>query len=162
MTPLYTGPGVLRRVTLCIPHHVGITLRCGNPMFYDVVVCYLVSSTLASIVVGNTVYKLLYREFFEFPFGLNNICPLHGPDGGKGPAWVTMTLVLDISHRPFLSPVETVRQRSVEYRADWVTLAPFHWSQWDWPTFSFGLGRKPFIAFLAIWSASVLAFASGT
>ena len=75
-------------------------------------------------------------------------------------AWsVNITLVLDISHRPFLSPVETVRQRSVEYRADRVTLAPFHWSQWDWPTFSFGLGRKPFIAFLAIWSASVYAFA---
>ena len=70
------------------------------------------------LVVVNTVYKLLYRETGEFPFGLNNICPLHGPDGGKGPAGATMTLVLDLSHRPFLCPVDTVRQRSMRQRSD--------------------------------------------
>ena len=70
------------------------------------------------IVVVNTVQKLLCRQTGEFPFGLNYICPLHGPDGGKGPAGATMTLVLDLSHRPFLYPVDTVRQRSVRQRSD--------------------------------------------
>ena len=60
----------------------------------------------------------------------------------------------------FFTLVETVRQRSAgSGRQGYIALAPFHWSHWDWPTFSFGLGRKPFIAFLAIWSASVYAFA---
>ena len=35
------------------------------------------------LVVVNTVYKLLFRETGEFPLGLNNICPLHGPDEPK-------------------------------------------------------------------------------
>ena len=99
------------------PWSVGIiTLEHSKIVIFFIVIegCWLVATvaTIEAIIIisimnafrSSTVNELLLWKVDKLS-GCSKVSTLEGTDGGEGPAWATMSLVLDWAIKTFLNPV---------------------------------------------------------